>query len=70
VAFYGDVNANALTTMSFEHGTTAGAKVAFFMPSVQRANPKHADYEGRIHHTFDLRLLPVSGNDELRIVVL
>jgi Phage tail tube protein len=70
VAFYGDVNANALTTMSFEHGTTAGAKVAFFMPSVQRANPKHAEYEGRVHHTFDLRVLPVSGNDELRIVVL
>lgn len=70
VAFYDDVNANTLTSLSFEHGTSAGKKIIFHMPSVQRTNPKHADYEGRIHHTFDLRLLPTSGNDEMRIVVL
>jgi hypothetical protein len=70
VAMFADVNANTLTSMSFEHGTAAGAKVLFHMPSVQRVNPKHADYEGRIQMAFDLRVLPVSGNDELRIVVL
>lgn len=70
VTFYTDVNANTLSSLSFEHGTAAGARVIFHMPSVQRVNPRHADYEGRIHHTFDLRLLPTSGNDEMRLVVL
>jgi hypothetical protein len=68
VAMFADVNANTLTTMSFEHGTTAGAKVLFHMPSVQRINPKHADYEGRVQIMFDLRVLPLDGNDELVIV--
>lgn len=70
VSFYADVNANTLTSVSFEHGTTAGEKVIFHAPNVQRVNPKHTDYEGRIHHTFDLRCLPTTGNDDLRIVVL
>lgn len=70
VSFFTDVNANTLTSLSFEHGTAAGAKVIFHAPSVQRVNPKHADYEGRVHLSYDLRLIPVSGNDELRIVVL
>lgn len=63
-----DVNANALTSLSFEHGTAAGGKVAIYAPSVQRTNPKHVDYQGRAHMGLDLRLLPVSGNDELRII--
>jgi hypothetical protein len=70
VAAFDSVNTNTLTSMSFEHGTAAGAKVLFHMPSVQRVNPQHADYEGRINIAFDLRVLPVSGNDELRIVAL
>ena len=70
VAAFDAVNANTLTSFSFEHGTAAGAKVLFHMPSVQRVNPQHADYEGRIQMSFDLRVLPVSGNDELRIVAL
>lgn len=70
VAFYADVTANTLTSLSLEHGSAAGARVIFHAPNVQRINPKHVDYEGRIHHTFDLRLLPTSGNDELRIVAL
>lgn len=70
VAMFADVNDNTLTSLCLEHGSAAGAKVLVFAPNVQRSNPKHVDFEGRIHHTFDLRLLPVTGNDELRIVVL
>ena len=70
VALFTDVNANTLTSLSFEHGSAAGAKVIVFCPSVQRTNPKHTDYEGRILMGVDLRLLPSSGNDELRIVAL
>lgn len=70
VAAYGGVAANTLTSVGVVHGTTAGAKVLVFAPAVQRINPKHQDYEGRILIGFDLRLTPVSGNDELRIVAL
>jgi hypothetical protein len=69
VSFYTDVNANTLSSLSFEHGSAAGHRLLVWAPSVQRTNPKHADYEGRIHHTLDLRLLPASGNDELRLVL-
>ncbi len=68
VSFLTDINSNTLTSMSFEHGTTAGFKILIHMPSVQRINPKTADYEGRVHMGLDLRLLPVTGNDEMRIV--
>lgn len=70
VSLMTDINSNTLTGLSFEHGTTAGSKILIHSPSVQRINPKTQDYEGRIHIAMDLRLLPVSGNDEIRIVCL
>lgn len=70
VTFKSEINANALTTLSFEHGTTAGNKILVFGAAVQRTNPRHVDYEGRAHYSMDLRFTPVSGNDELRLVVL
>jgi Phage tail tube protein len=65
-----DVLANNLTSVGLVHGTVAGAKVLLFAPAAQRINPQEVDSEGRAHNTFDLRLTPVSGNDELRIVSL
>lgn len=65
-----DINANTLTSLSFEHGTTAGGKVLFYAPKVQRINPKLVDYEGNRLAGMDLRLTPNSGNDELLIVAL
>lgn len=70
VAFVTDVNAATMTSLSFVHGTTAGAKVMVFAPNVQRINPKHVDYEGRAHFGLDLNFVPINGNDELRIVAL
>ena len=70
VAAYGAVAANTLTSIGLVHGSVAGAKVLVFAPAVQRINPKHTDYEGRILIGFDLRLTPLTGNDELRIVAL
>lgn len=69
VSFITDINDIALTSLSFEHGTAAGSKVMLFAPSVQRTNPKRVTYEGRPHMTFELRVLPLAGNDDLRIVV-
>lgn len=68
VAAYTAVAANTLTSVGLVHGVADGARVLVFAPAVQRINPKHTDYEGRILISFDLRLTPLVGNDELRIV--
>lgn len=65
-----DINANTLTSLSLEHGTTAGYKIIVFAPNVQRINPKHADFNGNAQLGMDLRITPLTGNDELRIVAL
>lgn len=70
VSMMASVQANTLQGLGLLHGVTAGNKVLFFAPSVQMINPKHTDFNGRILNTYDLRVLPVSGNDELRVVAL
>lgn len=70
VALYNAINTNALTSVGLVHGTTDGNKVLVFAPSVQRVNPQQQDFNGRIQISTDLRVLPVSGNDEFRIVFL
>lgn len=64
-----DINANTLTSLGFEFGTAAGNILVVHMPAVQRINPKKAEYNGRRMIGMDLRVLPSSGNDELRIIV-
>jgi hypothetical protein len=56
--------------LGFVHGTTAGLKVLVHAPAVQLINPSKQDVNGRRLIGYDLRLVPVSGNDELRIVAL
>jgi hypothetical protein len=70
VAAFTSVIANTLTSVSLLHGTAAGSRVLLFAPAVQRINPQHQDNDGRIHIGFDLRLTPVAGNDEIRVVAL
>lgn len=64
-----DVLAATTTSIGLVHGTTAGNKVLLWLPSVQRINPKKSDLNGRRLIDFDLRCVPVSGNDEARLVV-
>jgi hypothetical protein len=67
--FLTDIYANTLTSLSFEHGTTAGGKIAIFGSTVQRTSPKDVDYEGRMNLGVDLRFTPASSaNSELRII--
>lgn len=68
VTFMGTVKANTTQSVGLVHGTTAGYKIAVFMPAVQLINPSMVDSGGRLLVGFDGRVLPVSGNDELRIV--
>lgn len=67
-AAYVAVESTALTTLGIQHGTVANQKMLVWMPSVQRINPTKADANGKRLVAFDARLIPVTGNDEIRIV--
>lgn len=69
VTFTANVKANTLQSIGLMHGTVAGYKVMVFMPAVQLINPSKADENGRLLIGYDLRALPSSGNDELKLVV-
>lgn len=70
VAMRGDINLNTVTGLGFTHGSGAGVGIVLHAPAVQRINPKDVDYEGTVHMGMDLRMIPVNGNDEIRIVCL
>ncbi len=63
------VQANTLTAIGMTHGTAAGNTVGIYVPSVQRIDPAFEDLDNIALSAFSLRALPVTGNDELRIVV-
>ncbi len=63
------VKANTLQAIGLMHGTVAGYKAMLFMPSVQLINPAKADVNGKLMISYDLRAVPLAGNDELKIVV-
>lgn len=64
------VKANTLTGLGFVIGTASGNKIMLHLPSVQLLSPKKEDFNGMRLIGFDLRALPVAGNDEVRIVSL
>lgn len=68
VAFMADVKANTLDTLSLLHGVTDGYKVLLFAPSFQMINPSKQEINGKRLIGYDIRCVPVAGNDELRIV--
>lgn len=68
VSFMTDVLANTVTGLGFTHGTTAGNIVAVYSPVAQRLSPGVEDLNGNAMHTYQVRMSPSTGNDELRIV--
>lgn len=68
VAFAQAVEAGTLSSMGLQHGTVAGNKALIWAPSVQMKNPQKVEVNGKRLVSYDLRLLPAAGNDELRIV--
>lgn len=68
VAWRTDLNANTLTSFGFRHGSAAGSRITVWGPKVQRVAPKFRDSDGLVMLDTELRFLPVSGNDELRII--
>lgn len=67
--FMTNVKANTTQSLGLMHGTTAGYKTMVFLPNVQLVNPSKANVQGKLMIGFDLRVLPSSGNDEIKIVV-
>jgi hypothetical protein len=65
-----DVKANVTRSLAFTIGTATGNKVIVFAPSVQLTNPRKSELNGNRLIGFDLRLVPVNGNDEWRFVCL
>lgn len=63
-----DVLAATLSSVGMFHGQLAARKVGLFMPSVQFTNYRKDEFNGRRLIQYDLRGVPVAGNDELRIV--
>ena len=70
VSFMATVKANTLSSLSLLHGTAAGFKVLIFLPSVQMLNPSKQEINGKRLIGYDIRAVPLVGNDELRIVAL
>lgn len=68
IAWRTDINKNVLTSVGFNFGATAGERVGIWCPAVQRVDPQAQDYEGRVLMQTELRILPNSGNDEIRII--
>lgn len=64
------VEANETQSLGFIIGTATGNKVLIFAPAVQLTNPRKSELNGNRLIGFDLRLVPVNGNDEWRIVCL
>ena len=68
--YIANAKANTLTSLGFIFGLTAGNKMLIYAPAVQLQSPKKVDFNGQRLVGFDLRLNPLAGNDELRIVCL
>lgn len=68
VTLMATVKANTTQGMGFTIGTTAGNKIVIHAPAVQLINPKKVDLNGKRLIGYDLRAVPVNGNDELRLV--
>ena len=69
VSLMSNVIANTTQSVGIQHGTAAGSVVILHAPTVQLLNPTKQDVDGRRMIGYDLRLVPSTGNDELRICV-
>ncbi|ETD85747.1 phage tail tube protein [Rhodobacter capsulatus] len=69
ITWRSDINAVALTSVAFQHGTAAGKRIAVFGGRVQRTNPQAIDDDGSVLIQSDLRYLPgPTGAPEITII--
>jgi hypothetical protein len=70
VALMAAVKANTTQSLAITIGTTTGNKIILFAPAAQFLAPKKVDKNGKRLIGYDVRFVPVNGNDEWRIVHL
>lgn len=70
VSMMTSIKANTLQSMGFVIGTATGNKLMLHAPSVQIVSMKPEEVNGKRMFGCDLKFMPTSGNDELRIVHL
>jgi Phage tail tube protein len=70
VTFMGTVKANTTQGLGFVIGTATGYQIILHAPAVQLTNPQKVDRKGKRLVSYDLRLIPVAGNDELRLACI
>lgn len=68
VALMATVKANTTQSLALTVGTTAGNKIIVYGAGAQLTNPKKSELNGKRLIGFDVRLVPVNGNDEWLIV--
>lgn len=69
VSFLANVQNNDTQGFGFVHGVTAGNIITLFAPAVQLTNYKKAEFKGRRMIGYDLRFLPLAGNDDWLLCV-
>ena len=67
-AAYAAIESNALISLGLLHGTVANQRMLVFCPAIQRINPGKSETNGKRLVSTEARIVPVSGNDEIRIV--
>jgi hypothetical protein len=68
VTYLNNVKQATLSSIGLIHGTRVGEKVGVYMPAVQFTEPSKEELNGARLCGYKLRMLPQSGNDEIRIV--
>lgn len=69
VTFAATVKANSTQTLGIQHGTTAGNIIVLHAPAVQLIDYNLSELNEKRLVSYNARLVPSSGNDELRICV-
>jgi hypothetical protein len=70
IALQGKVVAGTQESIGIVHGTGAGKKVILFFPQANYRSFGYADVDGVLTASLDFDAPPLSGNDDMRIVVL
>lgn len=70
VSWRTDIVNGVETGMGFVLGSTAGSILKMFSANTQRVTPQRANYNGMAYMQSGLRMIPGSGNDEFRLVVM
>lgn len=70
VAMLEKVRTGTLISVALTIGLASGNKILVYGPAVQLSSPKKVDIKGIRYVGFDLKFVPVAGNDEFRLVCL